>query len=153
MNAGKKKTAPKQLIFEQYKTYFQDLGNIGLRHENTRRFYLSVLSVLFVFLSMAGENGPLVSVKSDVQILVGIVGVILCSAWFVHMRSFGSIFLAKFKVLREIEKQLGLFHVFDREYKHLKSFSWYNKTTVIDSVTPGLFVALFIATMYFKYMV
>ncbi len=37
---------------EQYKAYLQDLGNIGARHENSRRYYLSVVPALFAAVVM-----------------------------------------------------------------------------------------------------
>src|SRR5712692_4379653 len=93
---------------EQYKSYLQDVGNIGTRHENSRRFFLSVVSALFVFLSMAGKDGPLKVVEGPVKTLVGIVGIILCVVWVMHMQSFGAIYRAKFDVLRAIEKECKL---------------------------------------------
>jgi hypothetical protein len=135
---------------EQYKSYLQDLGNIGARHESSRQFYLSVVSALFVFLSMAGKDGVLKVVEGPVRILVGLVGIILCVAWIMHMQSFGAIYKAKFDVLREMENQSNLFHVFDEEWKYLKRDSRFMLLTLIDSVIPVLFAALFVALLYFK---
>jgi hypothetical protein len=49
---------------EMYKAYLEDLGRIGGRHENARKFYVSVISALFVFLSMAGTGGLLPMFKA-----------------------------------------------------------------------------------------
>ena len=135
---------------EQYKSYLQDVGNIGTRHENSRRFYLSVVSALFVFLSMAGADGPFHAVKGAVLKLVGVAGIILCLVWRMHMQSFGAIYLAKFDVLRAMEEKYNLFHVFDEEWKHLKANPRFKLLTLIDSVTPVLFVLLFMALLYLK---
>lgn len=134
---------------EQYKSYLQDVGNIGARHENSRRFYLSVVSALFVFLSMAGKDGPLKVVEGPVRTLVGLVGIILCVVWVMHMQSFGAIYRAKFNVLRAMETQCNLFHVFDEEWKYLKGNPRFKLLTLIDSAIPVLFAALFIALLYF----
>ena len=134
---------------EQYKSYLQDVGNIGSRHENSRRFYLSVVSALFVFLSMAGKDGPLKVVEGPVRTLVGLVGIILCVVWVMHMQSFGAIYRAKFDVLRAMETQCNLFHVFDEEWKYLKDNPRFKLLTLIDSAIPVLFALLFIALLYF----
>jgi hypothetical protein len=53
MNNSLETTGSSMKLIEQYKAYLADVGNIGTRHENTRRFYLSIVSALFVFLSLA----------------------------------------------------------------------------------------------------
>ena len=150
MNSRQNSDAPHIQCIEQYKCYLQDVGNIGVRHENSRRFYLSVVSALFVFLSIAGPNGVLKVVEGPVRTLVGMVGIVLCAVWLMHMQSFGAIYRAKFDVLRTIENERNLFHVFDEEWKHLKEDSRYKLLTLIDSAMPGLFAALFVALLYFK---
>ena len=132
---------------EQYKSYLQDLGNIGTRHENTRRFYLGVVSALFVFLSLTGKDGP---IHGPVFVLVGITGILLCIVWAAHMKSFGALYGAKFSVLRMMEDQQGLFHAFDEEYKLLRANPRYKFLTFLDSITPALFAVLFIALLFFK---
>lgn len=134
---------------EQYKSYLQDVGNIGTRHESSRRFYLSVLSALFVLLSMAGKEGPLKILESPIRILVGLAGIILCAAWFMHMRSYGAIYQAKFEALRAMEKECKLFPLISKEWEHLQANPDYKLLTGIDSVIPSLFAALFIALLYF----
>jgi hypothetical protein len=134
---------------EQYKSYLQDLGNIGARHENSRRFYPSVVSALFVFLSLAGKDGILKVVEGPVRTLVALLGITLCVVWVMHMQSFGAIYKAKFDVLREMENQYNLFHVFDEEWKHLKGDPRFMLLTLIDSAVPVLFAVLFIALLYF----
>ncbi len=135
---------------EQYKAYLQDVGNIGLRHENSRKFYLSVVSALFVFVSMAGKEGIFANVRGHVLTLVSLVGILLCIAWVMHMQAFGAIYRAKFDVLRKIEDDHGLFHIFDEEWKLLKANPRYVLLTFIDSVMPVLFLLIFIALLYLK---
>ena len=143
-------STPSSAYIEQYKSYLQDVGNIGSRHENSRRFYLSVVSALFVFLSMAGKDGAFQVVRGAVLMLVGVAGILLCGVWIMHMLSFGAIYRAKFDVLRAIEEKHNLFHVFDEEWKRLKANPRFKLLTLIDSVTPILFALLFIAILYLK---
>jgi hypothetical protein len=73
---------------EQYKAYLQDVGNIGVRHENSRKFYLAVV---FVFISMAGVDGLFANVRGHVLTLASAVGILLCIVWVMHMQSFAAI--------------------------------------------------------------
>jgi hypothetical protein len=134
----------------QYKTYIQDVGNIGVRHENSRKFYLSVVSALFVFIALAGKEGLFESVRGYVLILSGIVGILLCIVWVLHMQSFRAIYRAKLDVLRAIEGKCNLYHIFDEEWKSLKTNPRYKVLSVIDSVIPILFLLIFVALLYFK---
>jgi hypothetical protein len=135
---------------EQYKAYLQDVGNIGVRHENSRKFYLSVVSALFAFIAMAGKEGLFVNVRGHVLTLSGIVGILLCIVWVMHMRAFGAIYRAKFDVLRAIEDKYKLFHIFDEEWKSLKANPRYKLLTVIDSVIPILFLLIFVVLLFLK---
>lgn len=135
---------------EQYKAYLQDVGNIGVRHENSRKFYLSVVSALFVFVSMAGEKGVFANVQGHVLTLAGLVGILLCIVWVMHMQAFSAIYRAKFDVLRKIEAQHSLFHIFDEEWELLKANPRFKLLTFIDSVTPVLFLLVFIALLSLK---
>ena len=136
---------------EQYKVYLQDVGNIGVRHENSRKFYLSVVSALFVFVSMAGEEGIFTNIRGHVLTLTGLVGILLCIVWVMHMQAFGAIYRAKFDVLRGIEKKHSLFHIFDEEWKFLKANPRFKLLTLIDSVTPVLFLLVFMSLLYLKW--
>jgi hypothetical protein len=142
--------APCKECIEQYKSYLQDVGNIGTRHENSRRFYLSVVSALFVFLSMAGKDGVLHVVDGPVRVLVGVFGILLCVVWIMHMQSFAAIYLAKFSVLRAMEVKCRLFRVFEEEWNCLKVDPRYKFLTLMDSAIPILFVVLFLALLYFR---
>jgi len=100
---------------EMYKAYLEDLGRIGGRHENARKFYISVISALFVFLSMAGTGGLFANVQGWVFGVVGIVGILICLAWFDHMTSFGKLYFAKLETLRSLEADLKLLKPFATE--------------------------------------
>lgn len=131
-----------------YKTYLEDVARIGARHEAARKFYLSVVSALFVFLSLTGEKGPLKVADHRVEILVGILGIILGAAWFAHMQSFGAIYKAKFDVLRDMEKDRGLYPCFTKEWDLLKPNRRYHFLTQIDSLMPVLFTILFLVLIF-----
>ncbi len=153
MAEDKSSKPPQSGILDQYKIYVQDVGNIGSRNENSRRFYLSIVSALFVFLSIAGEKEPFDNPKITAQVIVGIVGFIVCIFWIMHVQSFAAIFRAKFKVLSEIEEKQGLFPIFGpkgREWTHLGSDPRYTRLAWIDSKIPIVFALLFFLIMFMK---
>jgi hypothetical protein len=139
---------PNPDLLGQYTAYMQDLGNIGDRHQTARSFYLSVVSALLVFLSMAGDKGPLLAVKDRVQIVIAGAGLAICFLWFFHMRFFGALFKAKFDVLREMEKTLPS-QIFAHEWDYLKK-SKYASLTVVDSFMPVVFALICIAVAALK---
>jgi len=135
---------------EQYKAYLQDVGNIGVRHENSRKFYLSVVSALFVFVSLAGGDGLFANVRGHVLTLASAVGILLCIIWVMHMQSFAAIYRVKFDVLRAIENKHDLFNIFDEELKLLDGDPRFKLLTFIDSIFPVLFLLVFVALLFLK---
>lgn len=136
-------------MIEQYKSYLQDVGNIGARHENSRRFYLAVPSALFAFLALAGKNGPL-KLVAPVQYLVAVVGMILCIVWLMHMQSFQAIYLAKFSVLRKMEDEHKFHPIFTEEWGFLQKDFRYKFLKWIDLLVPLVFLAMFALLLFLK---
>lgn len=141
------------IIIEQYKAYLQDVGNIGVRHENSRRFYLAVPSALFALLALAGKDGVW-KVAGPVQHVVAVVGIVLCVAWYFHMQAFQAIYLAKFNTLRTMERQFNLFHIFETEWegtgkwRGLKDDPRYKIMRYIDRIVPIVFLGLFVSLFF-----
>jgi hypothetical protein len=133
-----------------YKAYLEDLGRIGSRHENLRTFYVSIMSVLFGFLAMAGQQGALANVRGPILSLVGLVGIVICIAWFSHMRSFENVFEAKLETLRQLEEtgNLGC-KLFTTERERLRA-RHYVHIAVVDQVVPLVSIVLFGALIFFK---
>jgi hypothetical protein len=135
---------------EQYKSYLSDVANIGSRHENSRRFYMSVISALFVLLSMGKPDGVFAAFTGPVVWLVGFVGLLLCLAWILHMQAFGALYAAKFTVLRELETEAKLFPLFKREWEALQNDTRYRHLTRLDLWVPVLFAIVFVALVFIK---
>jgi hypothetical protein len=159
-----KKQADVQI--QVYKAYLEDLGRIGGRHENSRKFYITVMSALFVFLSLAGKDGVFVNVQGAVLVIVAVVGIVVCLAWLEHMRSFGALYLAKLGTLRRLEADM-------EKYQLLKPFTletealtkreprgggeaplkWrYTPLTVVDRIAPAASALLFAGMLIFKFL-
>ena len=107
-------------LIEQYKAYLQDVGNIGARHAQTNTLYVSILSALLVFLSLtAGDKSALGQMNCPAQMAAGLVAIMLCLAWFAHIKSFGYLYKAKFDVLRELEEKGLPYACYQKEIQFL----------------------------------
>lgn len=136
-------------VLEQYKAGMQDLAHIGVRHETARSFYLSVVSALLVFLSLAGKDGPLGSVGRTLFVLVGIGAVAICCLWLIHTLSFTALFSAKIGRLGKMETQLP-FQNFREELEILKSDARYVRLTYVECWVAVVFMAIFIVAMLLR---
>lgn len=158
---GAKQQADVQI--QLYNAYLEDLGRIGGRHENSRKFYISVMSALFVFLSMAGKDGVFVNVQGAVLVIVAIVGILVCVAWFEHMRSYGILYLAKLGTLRTLEEDMEkdrplmpftveteALKKHDQREAHVKFR--YTPLTVVDRIVPVVCALLFLGLLAFKFL-
>jgi hypothetical protein len=131
-----------------FQAYLEDMGRIGARHETLRQFYVSVISALFVFLAMAGKDGPFQAVRGAVLVMVALVGVAICVSWLLHMRSFRRLFDAKRATLCRIEAELP-FHPFSTEAAEQRERPRIHLTTVDQVVAVG-FILLFGALLLCK---
>ena len=134
-----------ETILSLYKAYLEDLGRLGSRHETLRAFYLSVISALFVFLSLASPTGALPTISEGVKQLVGGVGILMSVSWGLHMWSFAGLYKAKFSVLSAGERDF-LFKPFTAEQEALKKFQR-PRLTVIDRFVAGIFAVLFLVLL------
>jgi hypothetical protein len=135
-------------IVDLYKAYLDDFGRVGSRHETLRGFYLSVVSALFVFLSLGGSEPALLTIRRDVRIVAAVVGILICGSWFMHMWSFGALFKAKRKVLADAEVPFP-FKPFTNEATALKG-SWRMRLTVIDRWVAAFFIGLFVTVGFLR---
>lgn len=88
-----------------YALYLKDLQSIGSRHEHVRKYYLTLISAIFTILSLGGTSLAF-GVTPGLVRLVSIFGASLCVLWLLNMKSFNTLFEAKFNVLEEMEIQL-----------------------------------------------
>ena len=105
---------------EQYKSYFQDVASVRRRHVHSRHFYLAMVSAMFVFVCLAGNQGAVAGEHGLVLILTGLVGGLLCFLWNTDMHAYHAIFKAKNDILRRIEGHHNLFNIYEEEhyFKH-----------------------------------
>ncbi len=135
----------KKLLMEQYKAYLADLQQIGTKLDTNRSFMLSILTLLFVFLSLGGKDGALIKIAPELTKIILFVAVVICFAWYARIKTYGAIIKSKFVVLHEIENGLP-FKCFQREWD---LFSKEKPTFLIsiDKWIPFILMAAFIAVV------
>jgi len=131
-----------------YKAYLDDLGRMGARQETLRQFYLSVVSALFVFLSLTSTTNALFTVQYPAQLLVAAVGMGFCGLWTIHMKSFAELFRCKMEILKSLETRLNE-HPYTEEGRDLTAHH-YVRLTRVDRYVAIVFLYLFIALAFFK---
>ena len=138
------------LLFEQYKVYIDSLNQVGTQHSQTRAFYVSIVSALLVFLSFLGSKNVNLAMGIPGQYAVSILGIILCFAWHIQLRSYRKLYRVKFTILREMEKQLP-FPVFEREWTELEKSNYgvLLKTELFVSLAVALPFILLLCSLLF----
>lgn len=108
---------PPQIIqpyFDQYKSYEQELGNIGSRYATTNNFYYSIISALMGIVTII-KSPDANHLQLYLQGAISLFAIMLCISWRKSMISFRGQFSIKFDVLRELEKAAGIFPVYAKE--------------------------------------
>lgn len=104
-----------QHLLEQYKLYVQIIDNTTNQRGITNKFYITVLSALIAVLSFLISN----TLPHIIILTVSLLGLFLCSVWYIHIKSYRQLNSGRFKVIHDMEAQLP-FRCFGEEWKHLK---------------------------------
>ncbi len=103
-----------QPYFDQYKSYMQDLGNIGSRYTTTNNFYYTIISALMGIVTLT-KFPEATHLQLYLQGAISLFAILLCLSWVKTIHIFRSQFLVKFDVLRELETAAGIFPIYERE--------------------------------------
>lgn len=125
---------------ELYKAYLCDFGNIGSRHGDVNKFYVSLLSALFVLLGFTtGAANYLTPLFKDGIYTLAIA---LSIAWWLQLTSYATLFRVKFTVLGVIERDLDLRpQPFTEEFPHLRR---YVPVSLLERLVPILLTLPFL---------
>ena len=104
-----------EYYLEQYKAYLADLGNIGTRYATVQGFYVSVIAGLLGILALTESQKLLNKLPVPTLLVVCVFSMVMCFVWYLTIRFYKKLFLAKFTVLRKIESYLPL-DCFKEEY-------------------------------------
>lgn len=143
----------RKLLLDQYKAYLADLQQIVGQLETSRSFMLSILTLLFIFLSLAGKDGTFIKIAPILTWIILCIAVVICLAWFLRIRTYNSIIKSKFVVLHEMEINLP-FKCLTRQWE-LFSKQKPIFLTSIDSWIPIIlaiaFILVVIINQFYRY--
>ncbi len=105
---------------EQYKAYLGDLGSIGTRYATSNGFYLSVVTALLGILTYTKAGEAFVGSQPYLAVAVPLFAILVCWIWWRTLAFYRNLFLAKFEVLRKMEEEGQLFHIYELEGKKLQ---------------------------------
>ncbi len=92
----------KEMLFEQYKILISSAEEISARRATANNYILSVNSLLVAVHTLG------ISLQPDApwHIVLPLAGIIICSSWWILIRSYRSVNTAKFKVIHDLEANL-----------------------------------------------
>ena len=143
-----KKHDPK-ILLEQYKLCVEMADRISQRRQSANNYCLSVNTFLLSFLAYLTS----IQVNAVVMIVISVVGILLSILWFSLIKSYKNLNAGKFKVIIEMEKLLGDYHPYDREWDLLgrgENSKLYSLLTYVEFKIPLLFGVLYIFFIIFN---
>ena len=94
-----------ELIFEEYKLYVEQKDNFIDRNFATNRFYMISFAVI-IFAMIYTSNAPVLGEMTS-NFLLSMVGVAVCTLWWMNVDSYNTLIKVKFAdVIEKIEEQL-----------------------------------------------
>jgi len=132
------------VIMKLYTLYLKDLQSVGSRHENMRKYYLTLISTIFTILSMGGSK-LIFTLASRFILLVSIFGALLCLLWLMNMHSYSTLFKAKFTVLDDLEKAFPKQPFTMEKAESEKPTINHHSVVIFDMLIAAVFFCLFIA--------
>lgn len=142
-------------IFELYRIAVEQADRVSARRASANSYFLTTQTGLAALVGLIGslDEGSDAVPRSDVALVAtAIVGLALCAAWWLLLRSYRDLNAAKFKVITEIETEHLPLQIFQREWDFLKSdevLPWwkgrYAELGFVERFIPALFAAVYIA--------
>jgi hypothetical protein len=124
-------------LIEQYTTYVNTTLNVSNRRMRNNRFYVLLLSGTLAVLSVLTETQIIEEVG---LLLAGLLGLALCSLWYLSIVSYKQLNSGKYEVLTTIEEDLPA-EPFRDEWEVLdKGENWqtYITHTRVERKIPGV---------------
>lgn len=140
MQTEEKTKINEEILLEQYKLFVDSSHKVTEQRNDTNKFYISLLSGIITLTLLLFEK---IACEDYVGLIlrgIGVLGTVLCCAWYSNIKSYKKLNSAKFKVIHEMEQYLPI-NCFDKEWYILdrgKSKSKYLKLTSIEKALPIL---------------
>lgn len=152
---GQSLSDPSQRL-ELYKLAVEMADRVSGRRTSANNFFLalhaafaSIVTFFGLQTTLAGSGSGQASANQSGMIAIAAIGLLLCGAWFLGLRSYRDLNTAKFKVINAIEAELPL-RVFSEEWRYLKEDrvpGWrgrYREQGTVERWVPTLFGIVYI---------
>ena len=142
-----------KILLEQYKLYVEMADRVSTRRHHTNLFYISIISALIAFLSLAGNKlSPISSYQPVIYLSASVLGLLLCGIWYMNIESYRQLNRGKFKIIHEMEEKLP-FKCYKEEWKVLgegRDYSKYRQLTVVEKKVPLILSIPFLVMFAFS---
>lgn len=145
---------PKRIeeLIEQYKIYLATSEDVITRRQNASSFYIGTnTAIIGVLTTVAGLILGLENISNKLMIISiiavssAILGIIICSNWYLLLDSYGKLNSAKMKVISTLEKDLPA-NIYDTEWRVMNEKignTKYRSFTNIEKRVPLTFLLLY----------
>lgn len=137
-------------LLEQYKLYVEMTDRISQRRDQSNRFYSAILTGLLAVISVVAKLSDWQAsdnLLSVVLIAVALAGLVVCSIWFINIRSYKQLNSGKFKVVHDIEDQLP-FPCYKKEWEYLRPQTGSKKYFQLTRIEQFIPIALSIPYLF-----
>lgn len=131
-------------LLEQYKLFVEMADKISERRATANSFFLSLNSFLLTVLGILPTLKPDMAEFTTVWLtIIAIGGIVFSIAWIMIIDSYKRLNIAKFRVIKEIEKKLPI-RMYDFEWRYLTLVK-HSSLSVVERLVPIIIIALYIS--------
>jgi len=148
-NAGSDKEINKDLLIEQYKLYVQLKDKFTERNFLTNKFFLSLVIVLFVLLTIFNSESYFYFINN--RTIFSLIGMFICFLWWSNIDTYSILIKVKIRnVIEQMEKHLPFeVHMMEKnaldEYrKQKKAFLFSDMQKILATLIFIFFMVIFI---------
>ena len=136
-------------LLEQYKLCIQSIDYTSKLKHTVNNYFLTINMLLITAAGLSLSRGDLFD-PSVWHTIVPIVGILMCVIWWISVRGYRFVNLAKFEILHCIEDNLPL-SLYKTEWKVLRAnrYNPYQSPIFIEPIVPLLFMVLYILIFFF----
>ena len=139
--------------FDQYKLYIESAEKGRDRRQNTNNYFITINTAL---ISLIGLSFQLKGTQDNkiIQILLSLIGILICLIFWFLIRSYRQLNSGKFKVIHEIEEKLPL-RLYQYEWEILgegRDDKLYAPFSHIEQYIPVIFGVIYVVIgLFFIY--
>lgn len=145
------KNGEKQTYFEQYKMFVESAEKVSDKRMSANNYFLTVNTLLVSLTGLMFTSKTLFWSFNAFK-LAGILGLVICSIWFLIVLSYKQLNSGKFKIIHNLEEKLPI-QLYADEWKELeegKNPKKYIPLSHIELAVPVAFFCLYLILLLLK---